>query len=58
MPRASPICAFFFEFYSHFNVRTGTQPSIRVMLIDKGALLSLALCEGCSHGGTSELTLS
>ena len=48
----------FFEMYSHLNVRTGTQPSIRVMRIDKCAWLSLALCEGCSHGGTSELTLS
>ena len=48
----------FFALYSHFNVRTGTQPSIRVMRIDKCAWPSLALCEGCSHGGTSELTLS
>ena len=47
-----------FELYSHFDVRTGTQPSIRVMRIDKCAWLSLALCEGCSHGGTSDLTLS
>ena len=49
---------FFFKLYSHFNVWTGTQPSIRVRCIDKRAWLSLALCEGCSHGGTSELALS
>ena len=48
----------FFELYNHFDVRTGTQPSIRVMCIDKRAWLSLALCEGCSHGGTLELALS
>ena len=49
---------FFFELYSHFNVQTGTQPSIRVKCKYKRAWLSLALCEGCSHGGTSELALS
>ena len=49
---------FFFELYSHFNVRTGSQPSITVMRMDKCSWLSLALCEGCSHGGTLELTLS
>ena len=48
----------FFELYSHFNVRTGTQPSIRVMCKYKCAWLSVALLEGCSHGGTSELALS
>ena len=48
----------FFELYRHFNVRTGTQPSIRVKCKYKRAWLSLALCEGCSHGGTSELALS
>ena len=49
---------FFCELYSHFNVRTGTQPSIRVMCINKCAWLSLALCEGCSHEQTLELALS
>ena len=48
---------FFFELYSHFNVRTGTQPSIRVKYKYKRAL-SLALCEGRSHGETPELALS
>ena len=47
-----------FELYSHFNVRTGTQPSIRVMCINECAWVSLALCEGCSHGRTLELALS
>ena len=40
---------FFVELYSRFNVRNGTQPSIRVKCIDKRAWLSLALCEGCNH---------
>ena len=54
----SHILFFFVELYSHFNVRTGTQPSIRVKCKYKLAWLSLALCEGCSHGRTSELALS
>ena len=49
---------FCFELYSHFNVPTGTQPSIRVKCKYKRAWLSLALCEGCSQGRTSELALS
>ena len=55
---ARPPLFCFFELYSRFNVRNGTQPSIRVKCIDKRAWLSLALCEGCNHGGTSELALS
>ena len=47
-----------FELYSHFNVRTGTQPSIRVNCKYKCAWLTLALFEGCSNGGTSELAVS
>ena len=49
---------FFFKLYSHFDVWTGKQPSIRVKCKYKRAWRSLALCEGRSHGGTSEHALS